>query len=96
MTADEFTKRRRAQEHLKSAIPGAAPAIYRAALHKPGRKGRLYRIDPIGGSWRCEVFFGADIHRTRIVETRTQMLEHQQQYAREVAELVLDGWSLDE
>lgn len=94
--ADEFTRRRRAQDNLKSAIPGAAPAVYRAALHKPGRQGRLYRIDPIPGGWQCEVHIGAAIHRTRLVDTRTHMLEHQRQYLREVSELVLDGWSLDE
>lgn len=95
MPENEIAKRRRERENLKSAIPGAAPAVYRAALHKAGRTGRLYRIDPVPGGWRCEVYFGAAIHRTRVVFTRTHMLEDQRQYDREVHELILDGWTLD-
>ncbi|SRR5713101_8179342 len=98
MSEDDFARRRREHDNLKSAIPGAPKAVYRAALHKPGtgRKSRLYRIDPLGLSqWRCEVWIGAAIHRTVIVATRTHMLELRQQYEREVAELSLDGWTVD-
>jgi hypothetical protein len=93
---NDFTRRRRAQENLKSAIPGVPNAVFRAALHKPRRKDRLYRIDPVGRSlWRCEVWMDAEIHRSREVITRTHMVEHRKQYEREIADLILDGWMLD-
>ena len=84
---------------MASAIPGAAPAIYRASLSKgPGRH-RLYRIDPLPGQWwRCEVWGRArgGLHRTEDVPTRVRMLLMKRQYEFEVAELLLDGWILDE
>ena len=92
-----FTTRRHADENLESAIHGKAKADYRAALHKPGRKGRLYRIDQIGAlQWRCEAWFGVEVHRTCIVQTRTDMIELRKQYEREVNDLVLDGWVLEQ
>lgn len=96
--SDDFTARRRAKENLKSAIPGAAPAVYRASLSKGATRHRLYRIDPIpGGWWRCEVSANGrpGLHRTQDVSTRTHMLAMKQQYTYEVAELLLDGWVLD-
>lgn len=92
---DEFAKRRRAAEQLKSAVPGAPAAVYRAHLSK-GARSRLYRIDPIPGGFRCEVWAGTNgtIHRTQTVPTATHMLTLKRQYAFEVAELLLDGWTL--
>jgi hypothetical protein len=91
-----FSTRWRVDENLESAIHGAAKADYRAALHKPGRKGRLYRIDEIGVlQWRCEAWFGVEVHRTCIVQTRTDVIELRKQYEREVDDLVLDGWVLE-
>lgn len=92
--SDDFTRRRRAREKLKSAIPGAKPAVYRAALSK-GQRFRLYRIDPIPGGWRCEVWTGRRIHRTQDVPTRTHMIALKNEFEFEVAELLLDGWTVN-
>lgn len=95
MTVERFEPRRRVRESRESAVPAAKPAVYRTYVHKPGRKARLYRIDPIGSSWRCEVHIGAEIHRTAIVPTRTHMVEQRRGFEREVADLLADGWTLD-
>jgi hypothetical protein len=90
--ADEFTERRRLHEN-RSATTGL-PAVFRVALSKANRPGRLYRIDLIAPSmWRCEVYFGGAIHRTTVVNFKKQMVELKDQYAREVAELLADGWA---
>ena len=98
MTADDFTRRRLAKTSLRSAIPGAPPAVYRASLSKGATRHRLYRIDAIpGGWWRCEVAANdrPGFHRTQDVPTRAHMVLLKQQYEFEVAELLLDGWVLD-
>ena len=99
MTNDDFARRRRAKENLKSAIPGAKPAVYRASLSKGAARHRLYRIDPNpGGWWRCEVSANSrtGFHRTQDVPTRAHMVMLKRQYEFEVAELLLDGWMIDE
>ena len=89
--ADEFTARRRLHEN-RSATTGIPP-VFCVELTKPGRQAKLYRIDFIEPSmWRCEVYFGAELHRTTVVNFRKQMLELKGQYAREVAGLLADGW----
>ena len=92
---NEFDRRRRERENLRSAIPGAPPAVYRAFVAKGATRSRLYRIDPIPGGWRCEVWAGANggIHRTQTVPTRTHMLRLKRQYEFEVADLLRDGWT---
>ena len=91
---DEIAARRRELELRQSAIVGDPPAVYRAFLQSRGRA-RLYRIDPIGhSSWRCEVWFGAAIHRTTVVSDRAAMIRRQHEYEREVMQLVEDGWVL--
>lgn len=97
MGADDFARRRRVREQLRSAIPGAAPAVYRASLSKGETRHRLYRIDPLpDGYWRCEVWARGHVHRTQDVSTRTFMLVLKTQYEFEVAELLLDGWVMDD
>lgn len=99
MAHDDFARRRRAKENLKSAIPGAPPAVYRASVSNGATRFRVYRIDPIpGGWWRCEVWASGrgGLHRTQDVPTRADMKRLQGQYEYEVAELLRDGWALDE
>lgn len=89
---DEFTARRRLHAQ-RSAATGAVPVVA-SYLQKTGFSSRLYRIDPVAQQgWRCEVWFGATVHRTVLVSSRTLMLEQKRQFEREVAELLLDGWT---
>lgn len=92
---DDFTQRRRAAEQRRSAIHGAPPAVYRVHVSK-GSRARLYRIDPVYNGFRCEVWNRSAIHRTQTVPTATHMHALKKQYVLEVAELLLDGWTLSE
>lgn len=90
---DEIAKRRQELALRQSAIAGAPPAVYRAFLEH-GPRSRLYRIDPLGAdTWRCEVWFGATVHRTTVVG-KLGMDQLRAQYAREVEQLIEDGWQL--
>ena len=73
----------------------AAPAF--VAFLRKGEATRLYRIDPIGPSqWRCEIWFGAAIHRTAVTWGATMFRLRRDEFQREVTAAIADGWLLVE